>query len=366
MQRIIKENKVYSESEEEDKNDEDMEDIEEDEEGEDEDEDEEDEDMNSGSSDDEEDKGEEEGGGFGGTAGGGDALLCDTAVPRARKMFERFRELELAWLFSLPRSVQKTLICRKLGDDEEFPAHHVNVSGEVGLLLAGVKPCVQASHGAWPAYGDELAKAIAPWATEFAPELAEAHIEVGRAAGAVKPAEIPAHPGLGGALFIVRHSHPGAAAARAVFLSGRDVVPNGEIGRAFGYPGADDPAAHAASIQYMNADDEPYRSPRTPGAKVCCVPVLEFMARPSDARAIGTHFRMASNAARRSLGIQLSLDIEALNRWHDADLARLLQAAFGSDAGTFAATREPPFPRNELRMWGWIAPRMFAILSLMD
>jgi len=54
MQRIIKENKVYSESEEEDKNDEDMEDIEEDEEGEDEDEDEEDEDMNSGSSDEEE------------------------------------------------------------------------------------------------------------------------------------------------------------------------------------------------------------------------------------------------------------------------------------------------------------------------
>jgi hypothetical protein len=50
MQRIIKENKVYSDSEEEDKNDEDMEDIEEDEEGE----DEEDEDMNSGSSDEEE------------------------------------------------------------------------------------------------------------------------------------------------------------------------------------------------------------------------------------------------------------------------------------------------------------------------
>jgi segregation and condensation protein B len=50
MQRIIKENKVYSDSEEEDKDDEDMEDIEEDEEGE----DEEDEDMNSGSSDEEE------------------------------------------------------------------------------------------------------------------------------------------------------------------------------------------------------------------------------------------------------------------------------------------------------------------------
>jgi hypothetical protein len=50
MQRIIKENKVYSDSEEEDKENEDMEDIEEDEEGE----DEEDEDMNSGSSDEEE------------------------------------------------------------------------------------------------------------------------------------------------------------------------------------------------------------------------------------------------------------------------------------------------------------------------
>ena len=50
MQRIIKENKVYSDSEEEEKDDEDMEDIEEDEEGE----DEEDEDMNSGSSDEEE------------------------------------------------------------------------------------------------------------------------------------------------------------------------------------------------------------------------------------------------------------------------------------------------------------------------
>ena len=72
------------------------------------------------------------------------------------------------------------------------------------------------------------------------------------------------------------------------------------------------------------------------------MPVLEFIARPSDARAIGTHFRMASNAAHRSLGFQLSLDIEALSRWHDADLARLL---FGSDAGTFAATREPPFSR---------------------
>ena len=278
------------------------------------------------------------------------------ASDRARAAYVRFRSLEVNWLCGLSVLDQSKVLGGRPSIPDPFQPNHVVVSGEVGLLLAGVKPCVVFSHGRWTEYAAQMhAAVLRPWFSECGADLG---LELAQVTGASAPEH---HPGFRGAWVLLAPAHPGAPASRAAFLSNRNRLPNKQAAVAFGYPAPEEPNSQ---IYYMDADDAPYRNPCCPNVPLCCCVVLQYSAPPSSAAAVGAHFRACSDAVRDVLHMSLSLDVEGLQHWTDAALADLLRTAFGSVIGVARAVKTPPFPRNELRMWGWLEPRMAGVLRL--
>lgn len=89
----------------------------------------------------------------------------------AQKAYQSLRARELAWLRGLPRQTQAALLASSGGEGRKrvhggpFPAHELRLhSGEVGMVLVGVKPCAlvedRGGMAAFPeAYAEEVVSA---------------------------------------------------------------------------------------------------------------------------------------------------------------------------------------------------------------
>ena len=262
-----------------------------------------------------------------------------------------FRKRELAFLHGLSVESKKALVPSWPGPSEPFPAHHLLLSGELALVLLGVKPCAVFGNGRWPGLGPALWEAVlVPWAVAHA--VVGRWFRLERIASAVVPSEVPGHPGFfGWPILLDTRDAVGCARAVSVLLGGDAVVQNAAVGAALGYPGSEGTAT-AASVYYMAANDEAYRDPAFPAEPICCVPLVEYRAGRSDAAAVGAHFRRAADAvaAAPGLGLALELDLQACSGWGPAGLAALCTAAWGGKAALLAA-----IDARQLRMWPWMA-----------
>ncbi|KAI9029250.1 hypothetical protein DFJ74DRAFT_765083 [Hyaloraphidium curvatum] len=224
-----------------------------------------------------------------------------------------FRDRELAWL----RSLSPDALARLATKDGEFEPHTMLTSGEVGLLLAGVKPAVLFACFSWPhdgsgrgSYSGHLAQAVlAPWFEQW--DLEARGFRYRQITGACT--EVVLHNG----------RHPRAGAVRAAFASDRAVVPWAEIGKALGYPSA--ALGHDnARIRYLAKDPSPF-GPMAEEDENGAV-MLEYDADSWDAEAVGKHFRTCADAVH-PLGLELVLDARECGSWELEDVQELEPAA---------------------------------------
>jgi hypothetical protein len=289
------------------------------------------------------------------------APLPDLAL---REAFEALRARELAWLRRLPAAQQRLLCCAGgVPTGRAFPAHAVTHAGEIALALAGVKPCVLLMLG-WPtgaagepSFGAALTAAVlAPWLRDF--QLARAGFSLHEVATASVPP---------GCWLLLAERHADAPLARATFLASPAADSKAQIGRALGYPGS--LRADSAFVFFMAQDETPYCTKTADGAPQeltwqAGVPLLEFVAAPHEAAAVGRHFRIAADALQRTLGLAIALDTHDCSAWRSAAcVASCWRAAFGGREGTCAA-----LDAGELVRCEWMTEGVFlkAVLAHMQ
>jgi hypothetical protein len=293
-----------------------------------------------------------------------------------RAAVEALRDRELDWLRGLPAVQQRKLRDGGCATGRSFPAHCCTHAGEVALTLLGSKPCVLLMIG-WAgsateaSFGDGLvADVLAPWLAEFGLANAFSLHKVQtssvppRCVCTRSPARACAAADACAATrswLLLAEQHADAPLARATFLNGTACVSEAQRARALGYPGTIKP--DACCVYYMAMDGAPYRHRDAAGvthelpAAAAGVPLLEYIAAPHEAFAVGAHFRVAADALRQRLGIGLALNTEGcfVHDWPNEAVAACWRAAFGGQAATRAA-----LAGGELRRFPWMSEEVIA------
>ena len=224
------------------------------------------------------------------------------------------------------------------GDD---PLGYICMSGDVALVLAGIKPCAIATNIHHEEYGQLFYDhVLRPWYDKhlgdsgsilgsFVCEMTNPMVALyaGREKG--KPVKINFDRG---ALFR-NLNDPNSDRVKRVFSATHPVDRNNEVACdelrvCFGYPGRLPDLKNAVDVTYR------FQKPETVfNMDVTCAICIKYHAKNVDAATVGKHFRKCRHAMK-TFGYSISLDMEDLDNsgWSAKDIALAWFEAAGQDA----------------------------------
>jgi hypothetical protein len=231
----------------------------------------------------------------------------NTKLHQMKGIVRELFESEVAWIKSLPVREKKKLFS---GQWRDPPINHICSTGEVALVLAGIKPCSIVSTGHYPDYGRLYYEHVLhPWYERYFAESSGFICELSAPGVASYTGSygdgMPVHTGFGNSSVFRNSKHEDAAhLAEMLTRTDRDVT-NEEMRVSFGFPGSYNSGGNTSLVVYQFQNPEVIYKMK----KVCCSPCLDYTASEADAANVGRHFRRCREAMQ-SLGYSIALDVD--------------------------------------------------------
>jgi len=261
-------------------------------------------------------------------------------------------QLEIDWLKSLPIDDKNKLFPDYVDLDRDHPINHICVTGEIALVILGIKPCCAVNHGYHTDYGKMLyEQVVKPWYNKHFDDEGGCNFvcELTKPGTAYYTGTLfDGGPGKrvdwGNSMLFWNISHPESDLVADVFTRTTRPTSNEEFRICFGIPAKDSGGRRNTctriEYQFQNPTDI-YQI-----EDVCCSPCLEFISRDVDAAAVGAHFKKCREALG-SIGYSIALDIHGQDKdsaawdgissqpWSSDAIATSWLAASGGDITRF-------------------------------
>mmetsp|Transcript_13042 Transcript_13042/g.30009 ORF Transcript_13042/g.30009 Transcript_13042/m.30009 type:complete len:420 (-) Transcript_13042:29-1288(-) len=257
-------------------------------------------------------------------------VTASTNVEDMRGIFRELFDSEIRFMKGLGEETLKKM-CGGSWDprfcEGGAPINHFSTSGEIGLVLAGVKPCSVVAHHNLQEYGQLLYRnVLRPWYEKYFSEDSGFVCELGSPGCAWYESDSGVADIAGGASMFINLNHSDASYAIGILRTKNSrATTQEELRKVFGYPASDEGGIESL-IEYQ------FQNPASiyKIKNCCCSPCLDFRAIESDAASVGRHFRQCREGMLK-LGYSLALDVYHQDEWSPRAVATAWYYAAGCD-----------------------------------
>ena len=229
---------------------------------------------------------------------------ANTGLEQMKAAVRTLFQSELAWLNGLTVEEKKQLFPDWGAKDDpsiEAPVERCCVTGEISLVLAGIKPCSVVSDDSYPAYSRKFYhEVLRPWYDKYFNEGCGFICELTAPGAAHFLVGKKKRSDFGGDAIFRNTEHMLSAFVTKVFSSIDRPAKNDELRVCFGIPARN----YGNYVNWVN-----YTFQQSEGVRKL-TQCLTYRANEDDAAAVGKHFRRCRDAMQ-TLGYSISLKFHA-------------------------------------------------------
>lgn len=256
----------------------------------------------------------------------------NTQFNEMKDIFDELFQSEISWLKSLPSEVQEEIMPGwKATLGWPAPINHIHSTGDIAMVLAGIKPCSVVGHGTYKPHGRSYyEKILRPWYDRYFKEDSGFICELSMPGVAYYVIDSKGNTVDFGENAVFRNiRHPVSDLVEEVFTRTDRPVTTEELRVCFGFPSRYDKRTGSYIVYQFQNPEELFNID-----ECCCSPCLDYTSREADAVAVGRHFRKYQKAMK-ALGYSIALDIQNQTLWSIEAIATAWYEAAGQDYNEF-------------------------------
>ena len=257
-------------------------------------------------------------------------VTTDTNIEDMKEIFRELFDSEIRFMKGLGEERLKKM-CGGSWDPRfcagRAPINHFCTAGEIGLVLAGLKPCSVVQHYSLREFGQLLhTNVIRPWYEKYFSEDSGFICELGSPGCAWYWSDKGKADVAGGASMFINLNHSDASYAIGILKTpNKKPTTMEELRKVFGFPASMEGGIDSLIEYQFQNPEEIYKI-----KNCCCSPCLDYFAIESDAASVGRHFRRCREAMLK-LGYSLALDVYHQDHWSPKAAATAWFHAAGCD-----------------------------------